>query len=98
VIKISKNIIPKQQEVVKYLKKQGVLKAGVFGSYARGEQKKRSDIDILVKVKRGTSLFDLVGYEMDLEKIVKRKVDLLTYAAIHPYVKDTILQDEIPIL
>jgi predicted nucleotidyltransferase len=51
-----------------------------------------------VKVKRGTSLFDLVGYEMDLEKIVKRKVDLLTYAAIHPYVKDTILQDEIPIL
>jgi len=97
-IKISKNIIPRQREVVAYLRKQGVLKASVFGSFARGEQKKRSDIDILVKVRRGTSLLDLAGFELDLEDIVKRKVDLLTYGAIHPYIKDTILQDEVSIL
>ncbi|VAW16939.1 hypothetical protein MNBD_BACTEROID05-1053 [hydrothermal vent metagenome] len=97
-IKIAKNIIPKQKQVVSYLKKHGVVKAGVFGSYARGEQKKRSDIDILVKVERGTSLLDIAGFELDLEDIVQKKIDLLTYGAIHPYVKDIILQDEVPIL
>ena len=98
-IKISKdNIIPRQKEVVRYLKKHGITKASVFGSYARRDQKKRSDIDILVKVKNGTSLLDLAGFELDLEDIMKRKVDLLTYDAIHPYVKDEILKDEIFIL
>lgn len=41
-IKIAKNIIPKQKIVVRYLKKQGILKAGIFGSFARGEQKKEA--------------------------------------------------------
>ena len=97
-IKISQNIIPKQKEVVKYLKKNGIVKAGIFGSYARRENKKRSDIDILVKVKNGTSLFDLVGYEIDLEKVLKLKVDLLTYDSLHPLIRESALKEEVKIL
>ncbi len=98
-IKRSKNnIIPKQKQVVSYLRKQGIVKAGVFGSFARGESKKRSDVDILVKVKSGTSLFDLIGYERDLESIIQRKVDLLTYDSIHYLVKEYILKDEVALI
>ncbi|VAW16935.1 hypothetical protein MNBD_BACTEROID05-1051 [hydrothermal vent metagenome] len=97
-IKIAKNIIPKQKIVIRYLKKQGVLKAGVFGSFSRGEQKKRSDVDILVKVKRGTSLLDLIGYERELEEIMGYKVDLITYNQIHPLLKEQILNDEVSLL
>jgi predicted nucleotidyltransferase len=85
--------------IVRILKKNGVVKAGIFGSYARGEQKKKSDIDILIKVKRKKfSLLDLVGLELELKKALKRKVDLLTYECIHPLLKDRILNEEVRII
>ena len=80
------------------LKRSDVRRAGIFGSIARGEAKKSSDIDILVEFKKGKSLFDLVGLEIKLEKALKRKVDLLTYKSIHPLLKDRILKEEISIL
>ena len=43
-------------KIVRILKKYGVKKAGIFGSYARGEQKKRSDIDILIQPTKGMGL------------------------------------------
>lgn len=91
-------IIPKQKEVVKYLKKQGVTKAGVFGSYARGEQKKRSDVDLLVKVKRGTSLLDLIRFERELKNINGHKFDIITYNQIHPLLEKRILEDEVVLI
>lgn len=91
--KICKKIIP-------ILKKNGVVRAGIFGSYARGENNKKSDIDILVQVRKRQkfSLFDLTGLEMELEKALKKKVDLVTYRGISPYLKKYILKDEIRIL
>lgn len=55
-------------------------------------------MDILVKVKRGTSLLDLIGYERELKDILGRKVDLLTYNAIHPLLKECILNGEVALL
>ena len=80
------------------LKKNDVVKAGIFGSYARGEAKKRSDVDMLIKFKGRKSLLDLVGLEQELEKILKKKVDLLTYNSLHPLLKKQILQEEVRIL
>ncbi len=97
-IKIPKPVIPKQKEVVQYLKGKGIVKAGVFGSYARRENKKRSDVDILVKVKNGTTLFDVVRFERELEYIVRRKVDLVTYGSIHPLLKRSILKDDVRLI
>jgi|SRR3989344_295489 len=84
---------------VPILKKNGVVKAGIFGSYARGEAKKRSDIDMLIRVeKKKFSLFDLIGLQQELEERLGKKVDLLTYKGLSPYLKDYIMKDEVRII
>lgn len=85
-----------KKQVLPLLRKNKVKKAGVFGSYARGEQKKASDIDILIEF--NGSLLDLVHLERELQEHLGRKVDLLTYRSIHPLLKKRILQEEIRIL
>ncbi len=87
-----------KKSIVTILKKNDVSKAGIFGSYARGEAKKNSDIDILIRFRGRKSLFDLVGLEMELKKALKRKIDLLTYNSINPRLKDRILGEEVRIL
>ena len=84
--------------IVKILKKNDVVKAGIFGSYARGEQTKKSDIDILIKFKGRKSMFDLVRVERELRSTLKKQVDLLTYKSIHPLLKKSILEDEVKII
>src|SRR3989338_8219533 len=84
--------------VVPILKKNDVVKAGIFGSYARGEAKKRSDVDMLIQFKGRKSLLDLVGLELELKEAIKKKVDLLTYKGLSPYLKNQILGEEVRIL
>jgi len=84
--------------IVRTLRKNDVVKAGIFGSYARGEAKRNSDIDILIKFKGKKSLFDLVGLEIELKKKLKKNVDLLTYNSINHLLKKSILDDEIRII
>jgi uncharacterized protein len=80
------------------LKRNGVLKAGVFGSAAKNKLKKNSDIDFLIKFKQGKSLLDLVRLKFQLEEKLKRKVDLITYKSVHPMLKKQIMNEEIKIL
>lgn len=89
-VKIQKSILP-------ILKKNNVLKAGIFGSFARGEEKKTSDIDILVQLKKGKSMFDLVKLEEELTIKTKRKVQAITYNSLHPLLKEKILSEEVRI-
>ncbi len=84
--------------IVPILKEHGVVKAGIFGSLARGDAKKGSDVDILIQFKGGKSLFDLAALEMELEKNIGRKVDLVTYNSVHPLLKERILKEEVEIL
>ena len=77
------------------LKKEGIVRSSVFGSVVRGEERKDSDIDMLVEVPKGFSLFDLVGLQYKLEDILGKKVDLHTYRAIHPRLKDRILSEQV---
>lgn len=74
--------------------KYGVSKIGVFGSYAKNEQTKKSDMDILVEFSDpiGWRFIDLKD---ELEKILGCKVDLATKDALKPQIKDTILQEVI---
>lgn len=80
------------------LTRYGVLRAGVFGSYARGDETADSDLDLLVEFPAGTSLLDLVSLQMDLREELGLRVDANTYRAIHPLLRDRILEDEIRIL
>lgn len=79
------------------LEKNGITKAGIFGSFARNESNQNSDLDILVKIEKNISLLDFIGIKLELEDILGRKVDLVEYDAIKPSLKEFILKEEIPV-
>jgi hypothetical protein len=80
--------------IIPILQKYDIIKASLFGSIVRGEATEESDIDILVEFKKGRTLFDLVGLKMELEDILKKRVDVLTYNSINPRLKKYILKDQ----
>ncbi|MCM8808126.1 MAG: nucleotidyltransferase family protein [Candidatus Omnitrophica bacterium] len=77
--------------------KYRVKEIGVFGSWARGEQKKKSDVDILVEFEEnaGISLFDFIEMEDYLSKKIGVKVDLVEKKALKPYIGKIILKEVI---
>ena len=85
-------------QIIRILKKRGIKKAGIFGSYAKGENKKRSDIDILIQPTNDMSLLDISSLKIELEESLNRKVDLVSYKYIHPYLKKEILESEVRII
>lgn len=80
------------------LRRYGAQRAGVFGSYARGEAGSQSDLDLLVELPPGSSLLDLVALEQDLSDELGLKVEATTYRALHPGLRARVLEDEIRIL
>lgn len=66
---------------------------GVFGSYVRGEQNERSDLDILVRFLEGATLFDQVGLADFLEENLTVKVDVVSERAVRAELKDQILKE-----
>ena len=87
-----------EQKIKKILKSHGVKRAGIFGSYARGEQKKNSDVDILVEISNSYSLLYLVRLKILLEKNLGKKVDLVEYSTLHPLIKKQALKEEVRII
>lgn len=87
-----------KRKIIPILKDYNVTKAGIFGSYARGEQNKRSDIDILIKINDAAGLLTLIDLKLELQKAVKMKVDLVEYETIRKELREQILNDEIKIL
>ena len=84
-------------KIIKILKKNKIKKAGIFGSYVRGEQKKNSDIDIIVKPAKGMG-FAFAGLQIELSEKLGKKVDLISYDGISPYLKKDILKQEVRII
>lgn len=76
-------------------KKHSIRNAYLFGSYARNEQKPNSDIDFLIEHGNDFSLFDLIKLQLDLEKELKREVDLISNHSISKFLKDSINRDKI---
>ncbi len=83
---------------VPILKRAGVKKSAVFGSTVRGDATSDSDIDILVDLPRGKTLLDLVGLQHSLEDALGRDVDVVTYRAVSPLLKDKIYSNQVRIL
>lgn len=86
-----------KEKIIPILKANDVVRSSVFGSFARGEDTPKSDIDLLVELKGAKGLFFFVGLKRKLEETLNRKVDLLTYDSIHHLLKDYIYKDEIQI-
>lgn len=77
--------------------KYGVIETGIFGSYVRGEQKKSSDVDVLVEFEKPVSLLRLVEVENYLSDLLKTKVDLVPKEDVRPELKNRILQEVVRI-
>lgn len=87
------NLINKKREVLRDTYR--VKNIGIFGSVARGESTKKSDVDVLVEFSLTPSLFKFIDLENFLRQILKMKVDLVTKNALKPAIKDQILQEVI---
>ncbi len=94
-----KEVQPTNQErlIANILRAHGVVKAALFGSYARGEAGPRSDIDLLVGFPEGTTLFDVVNIQDDLERALGCKVDLVSQRHLSPRLEKRIEPDLKPL-
>jgi uncharacterized protein len=77
--------------------KYGVQSLAIFGSYARGEQSRESDLDVLVDFDRLPDLYDFVAVALDLEDALGVKVDLFTRGTLKPRIVKHVLRDLQPI-
>jgi predicted nucleotidyltransferase len=85
--------------IIKHLKDFKPIKVGIFGSFARGDNKRGSDIDILVEFKNPPSLLTLIRLENELSEILGSKVDLVTTGSLkNKRIKNSIKKDLISIL
>jgi len=87
-----------KDKILNALRRNDVKRASLFGSVVRGELTDESDIDILVEFRGRKSLLDLVGLKLELEELLDRKVDVLTYNSLHPLLRDRILREQEVIL
>jgi predicted nucleotidyltransferase len=85
----------KRRDILRIAARYGAGQVRVFGSLARGEAGPDSDVDILVTLEPGRSLLDLIALKQDLEDLLGCKVDVVTEAAVSPYIRDRILRDAV---
>jgi hypothetical protein len=83
----------KRKEILKIARKHGVKNVRVFGSVARAQANPDSDIDLLVDLDEGQSLFDLGGFLMEVQEILGVKVDVVTEKGLHWYIRDRVLEE-----
>jgi len=86
-----------QQTIADYFKTQPVLKAWLFGSFARGEETPQSDVDILIVPDRSGkpfTLFTLGGMYMDLKELLGREIDLVEEGSLRPYAAKSANRDK----
>jgi uncharacterized protein len=87
----------KRGEILRAAARHGAGNVRIFGSVARGEADEESDIDLLVEMEKGRSLFDLGGLLMELEELLGHKVDVVTYKALRPRIRDRVLREATPL-
>jgi predicted nucleotidyltransferase len=87
----------KREEVLSLCVKYGARNVRVFGSVARGDADEQSDIDFLVELEAGRSLFDLGGLQYELERLFGRPVDVVTERGLKVRIREPVLQEAVPL-
>ena len=85
----------KREEILRIAAKYGAYNVRIFGSVARGEADEQSDIDFLMNMEPGRSLFDLCGLLSDLEDLLGCNVDVVTEDGLRDRIRDRVLKEAI---
>jgi uncharacterized protein len=87
----------KREDILRIAAKRGAYNVPVFGSVARGQDDSKSDIDLLVDLEPGRSLFDLGGLLMDLQELLDHKVDVVTERGLRERIRERVLKEAVPL-
>jgi predicted nucleotidyltransferase len=83
-----------RQALCAYFHNRPVARVWLFGSAARGEAEETSDIDLLLELDKGVSLFDFARFKLELEAMLRKKVDLVSSNGISPRLRPDIERDK----
>jgi len=87
----------RREEILRVAAGRGARNVRVFGSVARGDSDEKSDVDFLVELEPGRTLFDLSGLLLDLESLLHVSVDVVTERGLRPRVRDRVLAEAVPL-
>lgn len=87
----------RKPEILAIAARYGAENLRVFGSVARGEDHEASDIDLLVDMAQGRSLYDLIGFQQEIESVLGHRTDVLTEKALNTYLRTHILREALPL-
>ena len=87
----------RRRAILRLAAKYGAQHVRLFGSAARAEDTKRSDVDFLVAMRKGRSLFDLINLSFDLEALLGRRVDVVTDRGLTPNLRESICRQARPL-
>jgi predicted nucleotidyltransferase len=86
-------VFEKKKEILKIAAEHGARNVRIFGSVARGEARADSDVDFLVDMEPGRTLFDMGGLLMDLRDLLGLEVDVVTEHGLKPRIRDRVLKE-----
>jgi uncharacterized protein len=87
------DILSKRNDILNLARLHGAASIKIFGSVVRGEERKDSDVDFLVRMENGRSLLDMGGLLMDLQDLLGCKVDVVSENGLRPRIKDRVLHE-----
>ncbi|MGE0387846.1 MAG: nucleotidyltransferase family protein [Gammaproteobacteria bacterium] len=87
----------RREEILAVAARHGAQNIRIFGSVARGEADERSDIDLLVDMEQGRTLFDMGGLQIELEALIGRPVDVTTERGLKHRTRVRVLQESVPL-
>ena len=87
----------KREEILRIAAQHGARNVRIFGSVARGEAKLGSDVDVLVDLEPGRSLLEHAALMLELEELLRCKVDVATERGLRARVRDRVLREAVPL-
>ena len=94
-MKMDAVVLPNREKILQLAEQYGARQVRVFGSVARRQDDAESDIDFLVDMEPGRSLFDLGGLLVDLEKLLNSKVDVVTERGLKERIRDRVVNEAV---
>ncbi len=96
-MRIEDELRDRRAEILRLCASHGARNPRIFGSVARGGSDELSDVDLLVEMESGRTLFDLGGLQYDLERLLSRPVDVVTERGLKARIRDRVLREAVPI-